>query len=98
MSKTLKQLPRSYRPLRFRPEVRPIETRYRADPSGKATIALSDGSEALTSCIRCVNNPCIRRAPIVANSEFGSLFPADQNHLVCPVDAIKIIKNEEGRE
>ena len=88
MSNTLKQYPRAYRPLQFRPGIQPVEARYSAVPTGQAAIVLSDGNESPSSCIRCSDSPCIRRPPIVPSSGFGSLFPADQNHLVCPVDAI----------
>ena len=88
MSRILKQLPRVYGPLKFHAEIKPLEAKYRRYPTGQATIALSDGSEEPTSCIRCVDPPCIRRPRIAPSSEFGSLFPADQNNLVCPVDAI----------
>lgn len=88
MSSTLKQYPRKYPPLQFRPDIKPVEARYSAVPTGQAAIVLSNGNESPASCIRCPDSPCIRRSPVNSLSDFGSLFPADQNQLVCPVDAI----------
>lgn len=88
MSIRLKQKSRPHKPLRFQEGMNATEARYRAFPSGEASVALPDANAIITTCVRCLVPHCIERQPITPISEFGGLFPSDQNRYVCPVDAI----------
>jgi ferredoxin len=87
MYQTLKQKKYARQAKLLREGIKPISIDWK-EGGAQAVLSFNNGENAVGSCIRCINPPCLEYSDEELTLSVFKDFPYDQNNNVCPTSAI----------